>query len=175
MPLAAHLRRSITPAACILAIGLLAACSHPKRARVDGPTGATPSLDTEAPTLLKQQDGSMIAETALALPRARRRGVDCSHLVQEIYNRAGFTYRYATSYELFQGSAPNFVRVSQAQAGDLIAWPGHVGVIIDPGQRTFYSALRSGPGIAHYDRPYWRRRGQPRLYRYLQSNSADLR
>ena len=174
MSMAAHLRRYTTAVAGICALGLMMACSHPKRARVETPAPSAPPAEAQAPTLLSQQDGLAVAEAALNYPRARRKNLDCSHLVQEIYDRAGFTYRYATSYELFRGAAP-FARVPRPQAGDLIAWPGHVGIVIDPAQRTFYSSLRSGPGIAHYDRPYWRRRGQPRLYRYLQSNSADLR
>jgi hypothetical protein len=170
MSMAAHLLRYVFAVACICALGLMMACSHPQRARVEIPS---PPAEA-APTLLSRQDGLAVAEAALNYPRARHKNVDCSHLVQEIYDRAGFTYRYATSYELFRGAAP-FARVPQPQAGDLIAWPGHVGIIIDPAQRTFYSSLRSGPGIAHYDRAYWRRRGQARLYRYLQSSSADLR
>jgi cell wall-associated NlpC family hydrolase len=160
-------------------VAALVACSHPKRVRVEAPPGpvgstATSSADEGKPTLLTRQEGLTIADTALEYPRARRRKLDCSHLVQQIYDRAGFTYPYATSYDLFAG-APAFERVWQPQAGDLVAWRGHVGIVIDPTKHSFYSSLRSGPGIDHYDSTYWRRRGQPRFYRYAQPASADLR
>ncbi|MDP9340176.1 MAG: hypothetical protein M3P45_15045, partial [Acidobacteriota bacterium] len=54
-----------------------------------------------------------------------RRGAkpDCSHLVNDVYNVAGFPYLYAKSSDLYRGH-PSFVRVKSAQAGDLIVWRG---------------------------------------------------
>lgn len=91
---------------------------------------------------------------------------DCSHLVHEVYERAGFVYDYASSHELYIGST-NFTRVRAPQPGDLVVWRGHVGVVIDPKQHSFFSFVRSGPDTQFYDSPYWRSRGIARFFRYV--------
>jgi len=91
---------------------------------------------------------------------------DCSHLVHDVYERAGFVYEYLSSSELYIGSA-NFTRVRVPQAGDLVVWRGHVGIIIDPKAHTFFSFVRSGPDTQFYDSPYWRSRGIARFFRYV--------
>jgi hypothetical protein len=90
---------------------------------------------------------------------------DCSHLVHEIYELAGYPYPYAPSGELYDG-VEQFQRVSSPEAGDLIVWPGHVGIVVDPVARSFYSSERSGLKIDFYDNRWWRRLRQPRFYRY---------
>jgi NlpC/P60 family len=97
--------------------------------------------------------------------RGKRGKPDCSHLVNHIYVLAGFPYPYAKSADLYRGEA-NFVRVSAPQPGDLIVWPGHVGLVLDARQHLFYSSLRSGLQTEDYTSAYWRRRGNPRFYRY---------
>jgi len=107
-----------------------------------------------------------------ALEARRRRvpaGADCSHLVHTIYQSAGFPYTYSNSVELYQG-VDGFEPVTAPQPGDLVVWRGHVGILISPLQRTFFSALRSGRGVEVYDSPYWKKRGRPRFFRYLKSN-----
>jgi hypothetical protein len=79
---------------------------------------------------------------------------DCSHLVHAIYTRAGFPYRYARSSDLYVGTA-EFRRVTRPQPGDLVVWRGHVGIVVNPAQHVFYSAMRSGPATDTYDAPYW--------------------
>src|SRR6202035_2134022 len=91
---------------------------------------------------------------------------DCSHLVHDVYEQAGFPYDYASSRELYLGSA-NFTRVRVPQAGDLVVWRGHVGIVIDPKAHTFFSSVRSGPDTQFYDSPYWRSRGIARFFRYV--------
>ena len=91
---------------------------------------------------------------------------DCSHLVHDLYERAGFPYDYVSSRELYVGST-NFTRVRAPQAGDLVVWRGHVGVVIDPKEHSFFSFVRSGPDTQFYDSPYWRSRGIARFYRYM--------
>lgn len=91
---------------------------------------------------------------------------DCSHLVHDVYERAGFPYDYVTSSELYIGST-NFTRVRVPRAGDLVVWRGHVGIVIDPEQHSFFSFVRSGPDTQFYDSPYWRSRGSARFFRYL--------
>ena len=105
--------------------------------------------------------------------RGRRTKLDCSHLVNAIYNRAGFSYSYASSADLYRG-LPNFARVNKPQPGDLIVWRGHVGLVVDPREHLFFSSLRSGLETEDYTSPYWRRRGSPRFYRYVVSNSDPV-
>jgi cell wall-associated NlpC family hydrolase len=101
----------------------------------------------------------------------RAPGVDCSHLVHTVYDRAGFSYTYADSSDLYRGTAP-FRRVKHPQPGDLVVWPGHVGIVVNPRHHTFFSALSHGPGTAKYNDRYWRRRGPARFYRYLKSDQS---
>jgi cell wall-associated NlpC family hydrolase len=96
---------------------------------------------------------------------------DCSHLVHAIYDRAGFSYPYASSSDLYVGN-DHFKRVTHPQPGDLVVWSGHVGIVVNPARRAFFSTLGDGPGIDHYDAQYWRQRGPARFYRYLKSGSA---
>jgi hypothetical protein len=61
------------------------------------------------------------------------------------------------------------------QPGDLVVWRGHVGIVVNPAQHIFYSAMRSGPGTDTYDAPYWKRRGQTRFYRYVKGHRTNAR
>lgn len=98
---------------------------------------------------------------------------DCSHFVHTIYERAGFPYSYENSIAMYDGTS-EFERVTQPQPGDLIVWRGHMGVIVNPVQHSFFSSLRTGLGVEQYDSPYWRRRGRPRFFRYVKSAPAAL-
>ena len=98
---------------------------------------------------------------------------DCSHLVNDIYDLAGFPYPYAKSADLYRGQA-SFVRVVSPQPGDLIVWRGHVGLVLDPRQHFFYSSLRSGLETEDYTSAYWRQRGTPRFYRYRAANDPTI-
>ena len=92
--------------------------------------------------------------------------LDCSHFVQYLYEQAGLYYGYAPSRTLYDGME-GFRRVSHPEAGDLIVWRGHVGIVVDPEEATFLSALRSGVKTASYESHYWKRRGRPRFFRYI--------
>jgi len=105
--------------------------------------------------------------------RGKRSKPDCSHLVNDIYDLAGFPYPYAKSADLYRGDA-SFVRVNAAQPGDLIVWRGHVGLVLDPHQHLFYSSLRSGLATEDYTSAYWRRRGTPRFYRYRAASDQPI-
>jgi hypothetical protein len=105
--------------------------------------------------------------------RGKRAKPDCSHLVNDIYDLAGFPYPYAKSADLYRGHA-SFVRVSAPQPGDLIVWRGHVGLVLDPHQHFFYSSLRSGLDTEDYTSAYWRRRGTPRFYRYRAATDDSI-
>src|SRR6185437_4227832 len=99
---------------------------------------------------------------------------DCSHLVHDIYDLAGLHYTYAPSMDLYQG-VDNFERVRAPQPGDLIVWRGHVGLVVDPSEHSFYSALSTGPKVDTYDSPVWRRRGPARFFRYLLHTGERVR
>jgi hypothetical protein len=102
---------------------------------------------------------------------AEGRTEDCSHLVHDLYEQAGYPYPYASSLDLYNGSE-SFVRVSKPQPGDLIVWRGHVGIVVDQRKHSFFSSVSSGPQTEYYSSPYWRARGRARFYRYLKEGRA---
>jgi hypothetical protein len=123
--------------------------------------------------LISLREGRKIAAAALEREDTLREAQDCSHLVHEIYSLAGYEYPYANSFDLYAGYG-NFRRVRHAQAGDLIIWPGHVGIVLDPSRHSFYSLVRSGLQTEDYLGPYWRSRGRPRFYRYVVESGREL-
>jgi hypothetical protein len=94
-------------------------------------------------------------------------------MVHQIYALAGYDYPYASSFDLYAGNG-NFRRVRHGQPGDLIAWPGHVGIVLDPKYHSFYSLVRSGLQTENYQGPYWRSRGTPRFYRYVLDAGSEV-
>jgi len=115
---------------------------------------------------LTADDGLTVIAAALdsrAHPSSQR---DCSHLVHSIYDRAGFSYPYADSSDLYHGT-DQFRRVKFPQPGDLVVWKGHVGIVVSPARHIFFSELSRGPGIDTYDAHYWKERGPAKFYRYL--------
>lgn len=94
---------------------------------------------------------------------------DCSHLVHRLYQQAGYPYPYASSFDLYIGTG-QFLRVRYPQPGDLIVWRGHVGIIVNPKEHSFFSSVTTGTRIENYHSPYWRARGYARFFRYLTSS-----
>ncbi len=125
---------------------------------------------TTAPRPLTRHEGSAIVRTAL---HSRHHEVDCSHLVHAVYERVGFSYDYAPSSNLYEGT-DEFRRVAKPQPGDLAVWRGHAGIVVNPAQRSFFSLLSSGPGVDCWDSPYWKQWGRPRFFRYLKRASGGL-
>jgi hypothetical protein len=119
------------------------------------------------------KEGRSIVTAARRLGRPARGTQDCSHLIHEIYRIAGFEYPYQSSFELYAG-AEEFARVWSPHAGDLIVWPGHVGIVVNPLQHSFYSLVRTGLDEQDYEGQYWKSRGSPRFYRYKVQNSRVL-
>jgi len=120
------------------------------------------------PRTLSRDDRSALMSVALD-DRHLRMGPlrDCSHLVHAIYLRAGLPYAYVPSSDIYDGADP-FQRVKHPQPGDLIAWRGHVGMVMDPREHLFYSFTSSeGPATDDYQSSYWKSRGKPRFYRYV--------
>ena len=93
------------------------------------------------------------------------RNLDCSHLVHRIYESVGLHYQYTTSRVLYHGTQ-QFRRVLRPNAGDLIAWRGHVGIVVDPSRHVFLSALKTGVKVSSYVSGYWKNRGNARFLRY---------
>ncbi len=129
------------------------------------------SAGTPGPRPIARTEGRKILATLPTADAESESETDCSHLVHDVYERAGFPYNYVSSRELYIGTA-NFTRVRAPQAGDLVVWRGHVGIVIDPKQHSFFSSVRSGPDTQFYDSPYWRSRGIARFFRYPAPASA---
>jgi len=117
--------------------------------------------------LLTLEEGLAILGVALDFRHHGNLPSDCSHFVHELYGRAGFPYEYASSSDLYAG-IDEFRRVTWPQPGDLAVWRGHAGIVVNPAQHSFFSALSTGHGVDSYDSPYWKQRGRPRFYRYVQ-------
>jgi cell wall-associated NlpC family hydrolase len=116
--------------------------------------------------LASPEEGEAVVQAAWELRKGLGPKPDCSHFVQAVYAQAGFNYEYANSGELYDG-IDSFRRVEKPQAGDLVVWQGHIGIVVDPAEHSFYSSVLSGFAIEDYRSPYWLRRGQPRFFRYL--------
>jgi hypothetical protein len=115
--------------------------------------------------LLTLEEGRLVVSAAWAFKQPAPGTQDCSHLIHAVYKNAGFEYPYDSSFELYEGNE-NFARVKSPHAGDLIVWPGHVGIVVDPVLHSFYSLVRTGLQEQDYEAPYWKSRGVPRFYRY---------
>jgi NlpC/P60 family protein len=115
--------------------------------------------------MLSRAEGREIAGLALQAQQDAVEASDCSHLVNLAYRHAGYDYPYASSFELYAGQE-NFVRVRYPQAGDLVVWPGHVGIVMSPSEHTFFSLVSTGMEVQDYKAPYWISRGKRRFYRY---------
>ncbi|MFZ0581154.1 MAG: NlpC/P60 family protein [Candidatus Acidiferrales bacterium] len=124
------------------------------------------SAETHGPRPIARTEGRKILAAIPKVDVGSESETDCSHLVHDTYEQAGFPYEYVSSRELYIGST-NFTRVRVPQAGDLVVWRGHVGIVIDPQQHSFFSFVSSGPDTQFYDSPYWRSRGIARFFRYV--------
>ena len=123
---------------------------------------------------LTRSEGLAILDVALDSRHHAGFAFDCSHFVHGIYERAGLPYEYASSSDLYAGIV-EFRRVTNPQPGDLAVWRGHAGIVVNPVQHSFFSVLRSGPGVASYDSPYWKQRGRPHFFRYAKSVPSGAR
>jgi hypothetical protein len=137
---------------------------NPSTSRVD----VIPPRRSLRPVLMNVNDALSVIGAALESRDRDRAKADCSHLVHSIYEDAGFHYAYASSSTLYAGIA-EFQPVTRPQVGDLVVWPGHVGIVVNPTQQTFFSALRSGLGVESYSSAYWSARGRCRFFRYVKA------
>src|SRR6202158_1156553 len=134
---------------------------------------SSPQESTANFRLLTNQEGRAIVNAAWQQDQPPGGSQDCSHVVHEIYVKAGFEYAYASSFDIYVGNE-NFARVKTPQAGDLIVWPGHVGIIVDPLQHSFYSLVSTGFDAQDYQGLYWKSRGKPRFYRFKVEDSKSV-
>src|SRR5580658_8115298 len=151
-------------AACIYVIGAVSA---------EAQTGLPASENTPNPRLMSVAEGRAIVRTAFQGHEGEQGARDCSHVVHAVYAISGFAYPYASSFEIYSGD-DNFARVKYPRAGDVIAWPGHVGIVVNPAQHSFFSLVRTGLGEQDYESAYWRSRGRPRFYRLRIGSGAVL-
>src|SRR6266481_4437499 len=159
--------RSFALAAC-LAGGCMAAGSQAQAQAASATQGSGSNS-----RLLSAKEGRAIVDAARDEDQLVRGAQDCSHLVHQTYLSAGFEYPYASSFELYAGSE-NFERVRKAQPGDLIVWPGHVGIVLEPLEHSFYSQVSTGLEAQNYLGPYWKSRGRPRFYRYKVESTETM-
>lgn len=124
--------------------------------------------------LVSREEGAAIAQFTLQRWPKIQDKPDCSHLVHDIYAEAGLDYDYAASSEIFDG-VDSFRRVQKSQPGDLVVWRGHMGIVIDPEDNSFYSSVLSGFSVSRFDSSYWLSRGPRRFYRYIINDVQSTR
>jgi hypothetical protein len=143
-------------AACVFVIGAVS---------VEAQTALPAKENFPNARLMSVAEGRAIVRTAFQGDEREQGARDCSHAVQAVYATAGFAYPYASSLGIYSGT-DNFARVKYPRAGDVIAWPGHLGIVVNPAQHSFFSLVRTGLEEQDYKSAYWRSRGRPRFYRY---------
>jgi hypothetical protein len=161
---AASCTRIVWWAACICVIGAVSTAAQ---------TGLPARENTPSPRLMSVAEGRAIVRTAFQGDEREQGAQDCSHVVHAVYATAGFAYPYASSFEIYSGD-DNFARVRYPRPGDVIAWPGHVGIVVNPAQHSFFSLVRTGLEEQDYESAYWRSRGRPRFYRLKVGSGAVL-
>jgi hypothetical protein len=161
----------VTALLCVAGLCVAWAQDEPRQSPTSSPIhhGANKSLGGNPDRTITPDDRLSLIAAALDSKLRLHSERDCSHLVHAVYERAGFSYDYASSSDLYIG-IEGFQRVALPQTGDLVVWRGHVGIVIRPSHHVFFSFLHGGPGIDDYEAPYWTSRGHPRFYRYAKNS-----
>ena len=162
-----RLRTAVVAVLCSLAPCVLSAQQTPDEA-----AASQKKPNKNHARTLSRKDGRSVVAVALSSKARHDSANDCSHLVHAVYRRAGFPYVYASSDDLYDG-VEGFRRVSKPQAGDLIVWRGHVGIVVQPSRHVFFSFLTAGPGTDDYHSSYWIGRGKARFYRYIKNDPCS--
>lgn len=150
----------------VLMVSMASAAEPPRKAKLEKSAQASPRL-------VNADEGMAIIGAAMEVRYRRHKREDCSHLVHDIYQQAGFPYRYADSSDLYRG-IDAFRSVASPQPGDLAVWKGHAAIVVNPAQHTFFSSTRRGLRVESYDLKYWKRRGKPRFFRYVTFGASTL-
>ena len=111
------------------------------------------SSENTQSSLMNVSEGLSVIGAALETRGNGLSKLDCSHLVHTVYERAGFPYSYASSSDLYAG-VDEFQQTTRPHVGDLVVWPGHVGIVVNPMESTFFSSLRTGIGVESYSVGY---------------------
>jgi NlpC/P60 family protein len=127
-----------------------------------------------AQNTLRAEEGEALVDIAVGAAADLDDQPDCSHFVHLVYSDAGLAYKYESSRDLYRGGAVEFTRVKKPQAGDLIVWPGHVGIVVSRKEKTFFSSVNSGIITESWTAAHWIARGRPRFYRYRVTEETDL-
>jgi len=103
-------------------------------------------------------------------------GIDCSHFIYQVFNsvRKGLAtsgpapqlieYRSTAAIE----ASKLFLRVQIPEAGDLVLWDGHVGIVTNPQTGKFIGAQTStGVAEASYISGYWAKKSGKRFLRFI--------
>src|SRR5215510_700254 len=69
------------------------------------------SAETPGPRPIAITEGRKILATIPSVDVESESETDCSHLVHDVYEQAGFSYDYATWRELYIGGSTSFTRV----------------------------------------------------------------
>jgi cell wall-associated NlpC family hydrolase len=94
-------------------------------------------------------------------------GIDCSHFVWEVLKAAGHPSAPYTSTSEVPGSHAFTGVAGIPQAGDIILWDGHMGIVLDPTNKIFVGAQSGGVENASYaSGSYWGNRRHS-FYRYV--------
>lgn len=164
--------------AVIVAFGVVPCTVLAQETKASSAAGRSAHHANATVRLLPPDDGLTVLAAALKLRAQLDSGYDCSHLVHAVYHQAGFPYKYATASQLYAG-VHEFRRVWHPQPGDLVVFHSgthaHVGIMVNPAQRQFFSGLTHGPGVSSYASRYWRARGYPRFFRYVRKVSRTTR
>src|SRR5258706_10626743 len=90
---------------------------------------SSPQESTANFRLLTSEEGRAIVNAAWEQNQPAGGSQDCSHVVHEIYVKAGFEYAYASSFDIYTGNE-NFERVKTRQPEAWIFWPGLLGFVV---------------------------------------------
>jgi len=81
-------------------------------------------------------------------------GFDCSGFTTWVFSQVGINLPRSSGQQRHAGTV---ISRSEAQPGDLIWWPGHVAIMVDPAANTMIDASR--PGTTVQVRNIWREPG----------------
>lgn len=93
--------------------------------------------------------------------------IDCSHFVAAVLQASvDPSFGYLRADDFMTSGA--FSRIDTPERGDLVHWPGHIAVVLDPLEGTFIgSQTSSGVATSNYKTDYyWSRRGSRTFLRY---------
>jgi|GEM_PF-4836058 len=136
----------------LLPLFLLAACSHAPRMtplesakpRAKGPHCRSLS-DKDREQILQIAAPDNFPATRYRRGPSSRKGIekeaDCSTFVHEVYKRAGLPYGFRPTASLGEAREFDVLPEKEALPGDLMLFPGHVGIVDEEGK--IISALRT--------------------------------